>query len=377
MESMICEAVIILSRDRERYDRSAEMQCAAFRFEPLERQPLLLSASLYGKQLDFPSFNSLEIHNDHEKMMLSGLRSALESMNGVREAVPSLRANMGCGIVPALFGVVPRLFEDKMPWVKEHLPKQRLMEMTPDDLRITPEFQMALDHMDYMRERLEGSGVRLFPVDIQGTFDTAHILLGDSIFYELYDDPSFVHHLLDLSCHAISIALRECRARMPESEREMPHYNALVMPRELGGLKLSEDTPTLLNKEQIAEFITPYMHRALAEAGGGYIHYCGQNPHLYEAVMNEPLAYALNFGNPEKHDMAQVLSDCAAHGKLYYGSLAQQSGELDIPEITRLLRASRLNGRLHLLLTHSCQYDQVKKVSEAWDEAVENAVYAD
>ncbi len=378
MEQMIAKAVQMLSEGRERYDRAALMQCAAFRFEPLERQPLLLSASLYGRQLDFPSYNSLEVHNDHEKMMLDGLRHALESMNGGREAVPSLRANMGCGIVPALFGVLPRLFEDKMPWVREHLPKSRLKEMTAGDIRVTPEFQTALDHMDYMRERLKDSGVRLFPVDIQGAFDTAHIVLGDSIFYEIYDDPDFVHHLLDLSCHAIALALKECRARMPDSEREMPHYNALVMPRDRGGLKLSEDTSTLLNKEQIAEFVTPYMHRALKEAGGGYIHYCGHNPHLYEAVMNEPLAYALNFGNPEKHDMAQVLKDCAARGKLYYGSVAQKNGGLlDIPEITRLLRASRGRGRLHLLLTHHCKYEQVKSVSEAWDEAVARALSID
>lgn len=373
MERVISEAVALLARGRERYDRAAESQCAAFHHEPT-RQPLLLSAPLCGSQLDLPSFNYLEIHNDREKMMISELRAALAAMNGGREAVPSLRANMGCGIVPSLFGVLPRLFADKMPWVKEHLPKGLLAEMKPDDLKITPEFQMALDHMDYMRERLSGSGVRIYPVDIQGAFDTAHIVLGDDIFYEMYDDPDFVHHLLDLSCHAIALALRECRARMPGSEREMPHYNALVMPRDLGGLKLSEDTPTLLSRAQIEEFVVPYMRRALREAGGGYVHYCGRNPHLYEAVMNEPLAHALNFGNPEKHDMTQVLRDCAARGKLYYGGVAQKSGALDGNEIARLLRASRADGRLHLLLAHSCPCDEAERVGDQWDQAVEDAL---
>lgn len=374
MEQRIRKAVELLARARDRYDRAADMQRALFHKEIPARQPLLLSASLYGEQLDFPSFNYLEIHEDREKMMLAELRSALSAMNGGREAVPSLRANMGCGIVPSLFGVLPRLFEDKMPWVIKHLPKELLAEMTPDDLKITPEFQMAMDHMEFMRERLAGSGVRLYPVDIQGAFDTAHILLGDSIFYEMYDDPDFVHHLLDLSCHAIALALRECRARMPGSDREMPHYNGLVMPRDLGGLKLSEDTSTLLNRAQIAEFVMPYLHRALSEAGGGYVHYCGKNPHLFQAVMDEPLAHGLNFGNPEKHDMAVVLAECAARGKLYYGGVGQKSGALDAVEMQRLLRASRADGRLHLLLTHSCDFDQAEKVGEEWDRAAERAL---
>ncbi len=374
MKDLIFEAVELLSSERERYDRSARAQCAVFRHEPQKSQPLLLSASLFGKQKDFPIYDYEEIHSSQEKMTLFGLRAAFASMNGGCESVPSLRANMGCGIVPSLFGVMPLLFKEKMPWVKEFLPKSRLKEMTASDLKLTPEFQIAMDHMDFMRERLSGSGVRLFPVDIQGAFDTAHIVLGDSIFYELYDDPGFVHHLLDLSCHAIEIALRECRKRMPDSKREMPHYNSLVMPGEMGGLKISEDTSTLLNSEQIAEFVSPYMHRTLAQAGGGYVHYCGSNPHLYKAVLDEPLAYGLNFGNSEKHDMVKVLSDCASRGKVYYGKVCMKEGNFDVSVLTKLLRASFANGSLHLMLMHSCRYDQVNEVKQEWEQAVQRAL---
>ena len=365
----IRQMIEALSEGRERYQKAVGRQSALFEGREADRQPLLLSAGLTGAQAEFPHFNYREIHYDREKMLANELRGACAAMNGGREAAPSVRANMGCGIVPALFGVMPRLFEDKMPWVKDHLPKEQLAEMRASDLAITEEFRAAMEHMDYMADALEGSGVRVYPVDIQGAFDTAHIVVGDSIFYELYDDPDFVHHLLDLSCAAIKLAFDECLRRMPGSDDAVPHYNALAIPRSLGGIKLSEDTSTLLNKEQVEEFVVPYMRRALNEAGGGYIHYCGKNPHLYQAVLDEPLARGLNFGNPDMHDMRRVLGDCANRGILYYGGIPQKEGEDIGDHFSRLLAASEKGGRAHLLLCHSCDADEAEMVGEIWDKA--------
>ena len=42
---------------------------------------------------------------------------------------------MGCGIFPTLLGVKQQLFDDKMPWVKEHLPKEVLARMSEEDIK--------------------------------------------------------------------------------------------------------------------------------------------------------------------------------------------------------------------------------------------------
>lgn len=364
--SWIERATGILAEGKDRYDRAAQAQMDLFLGKDTARQPLLLHASLTEAQNALPSYTSKEIHFDHEKMMIDGLKGAMRAMNGRAEAAPSLRANMGCGIVPALFGVLPMLFDDKMPWVKQHLSKDQLREMTVKDIRITPEFKMAMEHMDFFAEHLNGCGVRIFPVDIQGAFDTAHILLGDDIFYEIYDDPDFVHHLLDLCCAAIDLAFRECLKRMPGSDTVIAHYNALAMPRALGGIKLSEDTSTLLKKEHIDEFVAPYIHRALEAAGGGYVHYCGKNEHLYQVVLDEPLAYGLNFGNPDKHDMEQVLRDCAARGKVFYGGMPMKRAEDLRGFFLRMLRAATVDGRTYLLMEHFTDVQRVDEVKDAW-----------
>ena len=368
MNAYIDQMIETLAENQSRYRQAEARQAALFEGMEPDRQPLLLTAASSDGQFDIPHYNHKEIHFDREKMLTNELRGALHAMNGGREAVPSVRANMGCGIVPALFGIVPRLFEDKMPWVKEHLPKGQLAEMQAIDITITDEFRMAMAHMEFMADALDGSGVRIYPVDIQGAFDTAHLLYGDDIFYDLYDDPDFVHHLLDLSCAAIKLAFDECLARMPGSGEVVPHYNALAIPRSLGGIKLSEDTSTLLNQAQIEEFVAPYMRRALKEAGGGYIHYCGKNPFLYEAVLREPLVRGLNFGNPDMHNMERVLTDCAGRGIVYYGPIPK---EKDMPldeHFRRLLDASNEGGRSHLLLCHSCGADEAEKIGDIWDE---------
>ncbi|MBQ8953011.1 MAG: hypothetical protein IJ048_02755 [Clostridia bacterium] len=362
-----------LARDAARYDRAVSMQRAAFYREPVREHPLLLSSALPAEFADYPRFTYKEIHYDHEKMLYNGLLDAIAEQAGGRESVPSVRANMGCGIVPGLFGLVQDLFDDKMPWLQHHLPADQIREMTTADLTITPEFQAALDHMEYMAEELKGTGVRVYPLDIQGAFDTAHLVMGDDIFYQMFDEPELVHHLLSLSCDAIDIAFRECLKRIPGSEDTVAHYSYLAMPRALGGLKLSEDTSTLLSPSAIEEFVKPYLHRAMESAGGGYVHYCGRNDALLETVLSEPLVHGLNFGNPDKHDMAQVLAQVAESGKLFIGAMPRLKDET-LPEfMARVANASSRNGVCHLLLTQHAPAGEAEAYRAAWDEAAARA----
>lgn len=351
------------------YSRAEAAQRALFEgCAPEERglpQPLLLSCPLTPEQAAFPGYNLKEIHFDSEKNLINGLKGAFSVKNGGREAVPSVRANMGCGIVAALFGLEPRLFEDKMPWVQDRLTKEQLSKTEPDGLTVTPEFERALEHMRFAAVRLGESGVRVYPLDIQGAFDTAHIVFGDDIFYELYDDPPFVHHLLDLSAAAAIKAFRLCLEVIPGSERSVAHYNNLVIPRSKGGIKISEDTSTLVCAEHVAEFVAPYTHRILEAVGGGYIHWCGRSEPLCRAMLAEPLAWAINLGNPEKHDMDQLLADTAAAGKLYYGHVPKAEGEDVYGYFLRILGAS---GR-RILPLFSCKTEEREAVCDAFDRA--------
>ena len=106
-----------------------------------------------------------------------------------------------------------------MPWVQEHLSKDVLAKMGPEDLKID-EFKAGLEHMSYMAERLEGTGCMVYPMDLQGVFDTA-LLYTVIKYFMIYTMIEFIHHLLNLSCNALIMGMEVCFKVLPDSEKEL------------------------------------------------------------------------------------------------------------------------------------------------------------
>jgi hypothetical protein len=364
---------IIAARSGE-YARCVEDQCAVWEGQIPKEQPLLFSGALpkTAGTGGWPRFTTREIHFDKDKMLISGMMGMASSALGGMQSVPSIRANMGCGIFPSLFpGIVSRLFDDeRMPWITEHLDKETIQKLRPSDITLTDEFRLGLHHMAYMAEMLEGSGAYVYPLDLQDAMDIAHLVYGDAFFYDLYDDPDFIRHLLDLSCRAVELGVTECLKIIPHADTVVTHYNQLAMPRSGGGIKFSEDTSTLLSREHIEAYTVPSLRRQLEFSGGGYVHFCGRNVHLMEAVMAQEAVRGLNLGNPEKYDMEEVLRRLARAGKVYYGSIPMKAGESRDVYFTRLLAASKdSNGCCRLLLSTGAGENEAEAVKAAWKTA--------
>jgi hypothetical protein len=280
----------------------------------------------------------LETHYDCEKMLVSQLKGALGMALSDSDGVPSVRANMGCGLVGGLFGLEQCLFPDKMPWLQARLTKAQLLALRPGEFAVTEEYRQAMAHMRYMKDMLRGTGIEVYPVDLQGPVDSAHLIYGNAFFYDLYDDPEFIGHLLNL-VHAALVRMMEDCFEIIRPGEFVAHYNGLVLPAS-APLKISEDTSTLLGREHIITHCAPRTKALLDHFGGGYIHYCGRNPHLYEAVVEHVGPLGLNLGNPEKHDMGAVLRDLAGRGMFYYGGLDEAlAGEAERNEVRYLFWA--------------------------------------
>ena len=356
------------------YSAAIAAQEAVWLGQKPERQPLLLSLNLpAGQSPRFPSFTPSEVHFDQEKMLLSQMRSMAGVSQAGMDGVPSARANMGCGIFPSLFaGIVPMLFDDdKMPWVQTHLSLDEIAKLREEDIVLTDEFRVALAHMACLAEQLSGTGAFIYPLDLQGPFDMAHIVYGDAFFYDIYDEPDLMHHLLSLCCRAIELGVDECLKIMPRSDEYIAHYNGVVIPRSLGGFKISEDTSTLVSAAHIDEFVMPYTTRVLEHTKGGYIHYCGRNDALLDRVLAHPLVHGLNFGNPEKHDMDDILRRTAKAGKVFYGDTARRAGEAEEAFFERSLRAAMTEDGLCklLLVYHGGDFARKSEVHAAWASA--------
>ena len=351
------------------YTGAAEDQCAVWEGCKPTQQPLLLHCAPSSKT--WPGFTTREIHFDKDKMLISQMKGMASTALGGMQAVPSVRANMGCSIFPSLFpGILPELFNDeRMPWITKRLDKDILQKLRPSDITLTDEFKLGLEHMVYQAEKLQGTGAYVYPLDLQNPIDVAHLVYGDDFFYDLYDDPPFINHLLDLSCTAIELGITECLKIIPGSDKVVTHYNQLAMPRSGGGMKFSEDTSTLLSPAHIDEFTLPSLNRVLDYTGGGYVHFCGDNKQLLEICINTEKVRGVNFGNPERFNMEEVLSRLAKAGKVYYGGIPKKEDEDLKSYFGRLCKAATdSSGRCWLLLVMNASYpEQAEEIKTAWN----------
>ena len=360
-----------IAENKDVYEQGRMRQEAVWEGRKTSSQPILINSfpdteDLPGKTLPYD-----QIYYDKDAMLESELRAALGAKLGGADSVPSVRANMGCGIYATILGVKQDIFPDKMPWVSKHLSKSEIITKMSGKLSLSDDFLRGLEYMDYFAESVEGSGCRLYPMDLQGAFDTAHLVLGDSIYYELYDDPGFVHELLSFCREAIMMGMDECLKHIPGSGQTVCHYNGLAIPRARGGVKISEDTSTLLNLEQIQEFAVPYTERILRHYHGGYVHYCGRNDHLLDELLKLDSLNGLNFGQPEKHDMVGLLTRFAKNNIIYYGCLdvkpENQTYESFFAE--RLKASAASDGRSILIPDIYCGKGERDEITQGWERA--------
>lgn len=370
MNDKIRAALDEIQESKPKIEQAINDQIKVWLGQPVQEQPLLLHCPLSpDEMIDFPNHSLKDIHYDSQKNMEYHIPSMLSSVRGGAGAVPSARANMGCGIYAAWFGLVQDIYDDKMPWLTTHLEKDILKDMQADDLKLTREFKVGLEHMEYMANIFEGTGARIYPMDLQGPIDLAHLVYGDNFFYDLYDDVDFVKHLLDLCVEAINHGSKLCIDNIPSSDVVIPHYNEVVLPTKIGGIKTSEDTSTLLSGEHIRTYAMTSTNRVLAKNGGGYVHYCGKNDHLYDEVLTSDYVHGINFGNPEMHDIEEVLRRCADTGKILYSTVPRQESESWLHYFTRLLEASYKDGKFHLLLSANCPIEHRNQVLDDWRRA--------
>jgi hypothetical protein len=236
----------------------------------------------------------------------------------------TIRANTGTGTLATIAGCELLPSDYALPWTT-HVSRATLEAFHPEEMDLAEAGIMPRVKRlyAYFRASLPDC-IHFFCADTQSPYDLAHLLYGDPIFYDMYDDPDFVHDLLRKATYLYVEGTKLIKEWIGEPLDGSYHWGMAVAN---GGSRSCEDTATLLNAEAIADLVHPYRAQGLAPFGGGFVHYCGDNAHLYDDVLSEPLVSGLNFGNPERHDMGQVIGDLIQAGKCYWGSVPRDDDE--------------------------------------------------
>lgn len=315
---------------------------AAVSCEPVDRLPVTVNFP----PPDWPAYSYGETFHDREKMLLNELSRVWASALVRDDAVYTIRANFGVGIIASILGCQVRLSTDSaMPWV-EPLSDPDIEDLlekgAPEDVAAGLG-RTVFETERYYQEVLEDYGrlrncVRIFLSDTQGPFDIAHLVMGHGIYTEVYDNPQRVHRLLDIVTETYIRFTRAQKQLLGEngSGGLVPHTQMLVR----GGTRVCDDSAINLSAEFYSEFCIPYNERAFAAFGGGYVHYCGSGVQILDHVLSLKGITGINFGQAEFQDLGSVYPRAAARKVAVLAWNGPIDPDLEIRTGLTLLRAA-------------------------------------
>jgi len=322
------------------------------------------------------TYNMEEQFYDKEKMLYGHLEEIVDCAQNAFDAPICIRPNFGTIFIPAMFGLKYKVPKDTFPWITSHLTKDEIRKFKIPYLSEVDMMKKAIEYLQFFKEELP-EWIHVYLPDTLGPFEIAHSVYGDNIFYEIYDDPNFIHYLLDL-CTELYIQVTDKLKKIIGEERESCyHGHALVRGIYMrnGGTRISEDSATLLSPEHIDEFVIPYDRRALEVFGGGFVHYCGKHDYLLESYLQLEKVRAVNLGNPEMYEFDSTMQKFLNYEKCYFGLWPKEDEETLEEYIYRMKQATG-GGRGDLILhfdeaifpEYSCQ-----DISQKWKEIMRSS----
>ena len=274
------------------------------------------------------SLPGMEIHQIHindalhdRELMLDMQLAELSGRLSTPHAPLGIRANYGTGIMTSLFGA--EIFE--MPREMNTLPTTRSFN---DSNRIRSILDKGIPDLnggfgtdvfafgETCAEILEaypniGRYVHIYHPDTQGPLDIAELLWGGEMFYEMYDDPDFVHNVLSLITETYTQFMEQWYRIIPMDTDLSMHWN--LMHR--GPIMIRNDSAMNISPEMYQEYAMKYDAQLLRHFGGGCIHFCGRGDHYIDLLTQIPELTGFNPGQPHLNDMEKLMTAAARGGK--------------------------------------------------------------
>lgn len=358
--------------DLQRIETARRRQAAIFEWQEADYIPLNFGVNV-PEIKEIPDYDWQEQFHDPAKSFITQMKGAVCVLAAKSDSISSLRADMGVINGPALFGAQFDVPTHTKPVVTQYVPKEKLRGFVlPDDLRGLGTVDRLIEHMEHHAAALKANGlwgiVGLHHCDTQGPFDIAEQTRGHDIFTDFFEDPEFVHGLMEQATRAyigLSVLTKGLAGDGPT------RGSASGFWMEKGGVRMCDDSGILLSAKVYDEFVLPYMARGLAHFGGGWLHYCGGVPgggrveglHIHPSYFRIPDLKALNFttGRDYPAEVKKVLD----HKIAYVGGIPRQPEEDLEAYFTRVL--SLCPGRKGLIFGGQIKSDAERAVAmDTW-----------
>ena len=340
------EAIDLLYPDRQRIEQGRRRQEAVWLWREASELPILLGSRRERPDTDDPypyrRFDHHEQFYDPDKMLVEAVWALLDGQgnpNARGDSQLAIRANLGTVVVATTFGLKARPLPHTPPWIVHHLTREQaakaIQELDPATAPQRGLAAEALERSAYFCRQL-GNKARVYGINNQSPLDIAHQVRGEDLFYDLYDDPAFVHDLLE-ACTQAYIAVGRAFKQVLDEPADCSYSGASY--RVQCGVHAADDSATLLRPDHFAEFALPYDRKAFEPFGGGSIHFCGNAQHILDGYLAAPEVKAINLGQPELYDPAELMPQLIAAKKVFVGKWTVHPGESLDDYVRRILDA--------------------------------------
>lgn len=308
--------------------------------EPYFKKHLMFAEHWLELGVDIPEMDKISQYNYREmyfnkEMMLAEYLWELIAISRSRsDSQLSIRPNHGLGFIGGIFGLGVHIPEDNAPWITSPLTKEEIENFSLPDLKQVKIISQMTEFIRYFQEKLTNKA-RVFLPSTLGPFVIAHAVRGKDIFTDMYDDPEFVHRLMEISTQ-VYVEVTKLFKKIIGEELTSGYHGTLYMAE--GGVRLCDCDSTLLSPKLFAEFSLPYLKRALEPFGGGWVHLCGNGNHLLDMYLDVEKIKGINFGNPEFWDYERVMPKVIEKGKFYYGGFYRKENESIRDYFERILK---------------------------------------
>lgn len=319
--------------DVEHVKNSEKLQIASQNYETIPRLPIIIGSQDDMSKLrfhftDWPLYAYGDVFRDPKKMLLDELTNVYEGALIGDDKLYIIRANLGVGIIPSMFGCQVIQDGKDYPWVR---PVDSIEEIKKMIARGIPDLKDGLgmkviEFEQYFKETLNRydklkKTVHIGIADNQGPFNIATLIRGQDIFLDLYSNPEVIHEFLEVITQTY-IEFSLAQKRIVEEKLDVGYGFQF---RFKSGLKISEDHGLSISPNMYDEFCKRYNIKVAERFGGVTVLICGQVHHVLDNILSTPDVKDLIYWSEDIEGLVKAYKKCFPRkiSIQWYGSIPE------------------------------------------------------
>jgi len=231
-----------------------------------------------------------EMLDDPYKMFKNELDKLKQHIEIKDDRVLSTRVNFGTAQIAAAFGCDMYIPPNNLPCAKNHI----LTDIDNVYKLEKPSFKAGWykkleTFTEFYLENLP-KHIHIQLPDIQSTFNNAHLIRGNDIIFDFYDEPEKLKYLLDFITDYMTDLTKYLNKMINHKEGWFFDWGAMWK----GNARISNCTVHLISPKMYEQYILERDKKFLKSINGGRMHYCGAHTEVIESFLKEKFITGLD-----------------------------------------------------------------------------------